>query len=243
MIEFMARLDSQRTRTIFMTLTFHGKPDAIEAKRALKAFLMRVRRKFPGASGIWRLEPQERGSWHFHLLFFNLPYWHQRQIQYAWECCTREDQSIVHVKLLRGGKRQAMFYVAKYLAKSTCTTSLDNAVYQHGELSDNNSLESGTLDDPGRFWGYINKKDLPYAALRRIGFDDDEITDCLWFEMRKLSNKMAAQQEMTARFYGACCYDLAERLIKTAHKILYDVTNHDGAKIQWYQIDHSLAFA
>jgi len=235
----MARLDSQRTRTVFVTLTFHGKPSAIEAKRALKAFLMRVRRKFPGASGIWRLEPQERGSWHFHLLFFNLPYWSQRQIQYAWECCTREDQSIVHVKLLRGGKRQAMYYVAKYLAKvekSLSSASLDNAVYQHDQ-------EGDTLDDPGRFWGYINKKDLPFASLRVIRFDDDEIADCLWFEMRKISNGWAAQQEMTARLYGTCCYDLAERLIKTAHKILYDITHFDGSKIQWYETDHSLAFA
>jgi hypothetical protein len=225
---------------VFLTLTFHGLPDAIEAKRALKAFLMRVRRKFPNASGIWRMEPQERGSWHFHLLFFNLPYWSQRQIQYAWECCTREDQSIVHVKLLRGGKRQAMYYVAKYMAQvekhAVSPTSLDTAVYQHDQ-------ESDITDDPGRFWGYINKKMLPFARLRQIRFDDNEIDGCLWFEIKKLSRGYGAQQDMTARLYGTCCYDLAERLIKTANKILYDITHHDGSKIQWYEVDHSLAFA
>jgi len=214
----MARIDSARVRTVFLTLTFHGKPDAIEAKRAFKAFTMRIRRKFPEASGIWRLEPQKRGSWHFHLILFNLPYWHWRQVQYAWECCTGEDTSIVHVKLLRGGKRQAMFYVAKYLAKSSSVfTSLDYAVYQHDQGSD-------TLDDPGRFWGYINKKDIPFAPLRQIRFDDDEITDCLWFTMKQLSRNAAAQQDMTARYYGACCYDLAEKVAHNAQVVLYDQT-------------------
>jgi len=237
LIEAMARLDVSHARTVFLTLTFHSVPTPHEAKRAFKAFSMRFRRKFPEASAFWRMEPQERGAIHFHLLTFGMPYWSQKQIQYAWECCTGEDRSIVHVKLLRGGKKQAMAYVSKYIAKnSPVPTSLDNAAYSHGE-------GEATEEDPGRFWGYINKKCLPFAALRMIICDDDSMIQKLWLTMSALSRGRAAQQLRAARFYGTCCYDLAESLARNALNILFDGLHPTGEKFQWYEVDHSLSFA
>lgn len=237
LIEAMARLDVTHARTTFLTLTFSGVPSAIEAKRAFKAFTMRLRRKFPACSAFWRMEFQGRGAIHFHLICFNMPYWSQQQIQYAWECCTGEDRSIVHVKLLRGGKRQAMFYVAKYIAKnSPVPTSLDTAAYSHGQ-------ENASEDDPGRFWGYINKKCLPFAALRLIICDDESMVQKLWLTLSALSRGRAAQQLKAARFYGTCCYDLAEELARNALNILFDGLHPNGEKFQWYEVDHSLSFA
>jgi len=215
LIEAMARLDVAHIRTVFLTLTFSAIPTPHEAKRAFKAFSMRLRRKFPEASAFWRMEFQERGAIHFHLLVFGMPYWSQKQIQYAWECCTGEYRSIVHVKLLRGGKRQAMAYVSKYIAKnSPVPTSLDNAAYPHAE----GSGES----DTGRFWGWLNRSGLPYAVQRMVVVDDDELLKALWLEMRRLSWGRAASQERAARFYGACCYDLAEKVAHNAQVVIYD---------------------
>lgn len=217
LIELMARLNVSHTRTTFLTLTFTNVTTVAEATRAFKAFLMRFRRKFPGASAIWRKEPQKRGAWHFHMLTFNMGYWSQKQLQYAWECCTREDRSIVHIKLIRGGKRQAMAYVAKYLAKrdqAVGSTSLDNAAYPHDD-------ESAT-EDTGRFWGYVNRGGLPYDVRRLVVVDDDHLLTALWDEMRRLSNGLAAQQPRAARFYGTCCYDLAEKVAHNARVIIYD---------------------
>jgi len=244
LIEAMARLDVTHTRTVFLTLTFSAVPSPSEAKRAFKAFTMRLRRKFPEASAFWRMEFQERGAIHFHLLVFGMPYWSQKQIQYAWECCTREERSIVHVKLLRGGKKQAMAYVSKYIAKnSPVPTSLDNAAYPHGELVVNTIQEAETDEDPGRFWGYINKKCLPFAALRMIICDDESMIQKLWLTMSFLSRGRAAQQLRAARYYGACCYELAENLARNALNILFDGLHPTGEKFQWYEVDHSLSFA
>jgi len=215
----MARMDVSHVRTTFLTLTFSGTPSVDEALRAFKAFCMRFRRKFPQASAIWRKEPQKRGAWHFHLLTFNMPYWSQRQLQYAWECCTREEKSIVHLKLLRGGKRQAMAYVAKYLAKpdtALSPTSLDNASYPH--------VEGSGESDTGRFWGWLNRASLPYAVQRMVVVDDDELLKALWREMQKISHYRAATQERAARLYGTCCYDLAEKVAHNAQVVLYDQT-------------------
>lgn len=55
----------------FVTLTYHRESVRSEqAKRDLWAFLKRIGRQYPDefAGVIWKLEPQERGTWHFHLL-------------------------------------------------------------------------------------------------------------------------------------------------------------------------------
>lgn len=232
LIEAMARLDVTHTRTVFLTLTFSAIPAPSEAKRAFKAFIMRLRRKFPGASAFWRMEYQKRGSIHFHLLCFNMPYWSQKQIQYAWECCTGEDQSRVWVKLLVGGKKQAMAYVSKYIAKnSPVSTSLDNAAYQHAE-------GEPSEEDPGRFWGYINKKMLPFAKLVACLIDDDSMIQKLWLTMSALSHGRAAQQLKAARFYGACCYELLSTAVDFAKKVIWQIMHELGDPIQWYEVDH-----
>ena len=113
---------------------------------------MRLTRKFPVSSGVWRLEYQpKRGAIHFHLLVFNLPYWKQADLQNEWEACTGEEKSITDIRLLHGA-RSVMAYIAKYIAKvdDSIHTSLDDGSYQHGEDG-----------KAGRFWGWINKKLLP----------------------------------------------------------------------------------
>lgn len=125
----------------------------MEAKRAFKRFSMRVRRAFPQTSIVWRMEYQERGAIHFHLLCFNLPYWSQKELQKTWEACTGESRSIVDIRLVHGA-RSVMAYVSKYIAKASQTelpTSLDDVSYQH-DCSE---------ESAGRFWGYINKELLP----------------------------------------------------------------------------------
>jgi len=124
-----------------------------EAKKAFKRFAMRLRRAFPAVSAVWRMEPQERGAAHFHLLVFNLPFWKQCDLQMVWEACTGEKRSIVHIKLVHGA-RSVMAYVSKYIAKEDARdelTSLDDDAYQHAPRE----------KLAGRFWGWIRKECLP----------------------------------------------------------------------------------
>jgi len=73
LIRLFARLEMAKIRTSFLTLTFHQSPSTIEAKAALKRFLMRLRRKYADVAGVWRMELQERGAIHFHLLIIHAP--------------------------------------------------------------------------------------------------------------------------------------------------------------------------
>jgi hypothetical protein len=173
LIDLMARLDTSATRKTFLTLTFQGKPSPDEARAAFKRFTMRLRRSHPDVSGVWRVELQERGSAHYHMMLFALPYIPQRELQDIWTACTREDRSIVNVQLIRS-HRGVMKYVSKYIAKASKTvssTSLDNVPYQHGVSE---AFE-------GRQWGYINKSSLPMAA-RSIGMIvDEELAHYFWW--------------------------------------------------------------
>jgi hypothetical protein len=59
-------------KTIFVTLTYHNDFhfDARKTKRDLDNYLKSIKHFLPTIDYIWRLEEQERGAPHFHILFF-----------------------------------------------------------------------------------------------------------------------------------------------------------------------------
>ena len=157
LMRFLARLKVRKIRATFLTLTFSEMVSHENAKKVFKRFAMYLRRSFPLSSAVWRLEYQpKRGAIHYHLLLFNLPFWKQAEVQKVWERCTRENRSIVDIRLIHGA-RSIMAYVSKYIAKVDDTpTSLDDGSYQH----------TGEKEPPrSRFWGWINKELLPLGEV------------------------------------------------------------------------------
>jgi len=165
LMRFMARLKTRKIRASFITLTFSKVVTNERAKLVFKRFIMRLRRRFGAASAVWRMEFQERGAIHFHLLAFNVPFWKQSELQQTWEACTEEAMSIVDIRLVHGAK-SIMSYVSKYIAKAderSEITSLEDGSYQHGS--------AGGLS--GRFWGWINKDALPLGQKYEGIMTDD----------------------------------------------------------------------
>jgi len=65
----IARVKRRAELPAFVTLTYPDKfPDPVVSKRHLDIFFKRVVRAFPGCGLIWKLESQERGAPHYHLL-------------------------------------------------------------------------------------------------------------------------------------------------------------------------------
>ena len=194
MLLFMNRMDFT-ARCTFLTLTFHGDPTVSQSNKALKRFIQRLNRKFPGASAVWRRELQpQRAVIHFHLLIFNMPFWDQRDLQLVWSACTREDRSIVWVKLLYG-RRAAMAYVSKYIAKALDEpeiTSLDICPYQ--PVPRKRKI--------GRSWGYINADALPLAQAERVAVVDDGLTAWLWRAIREKTHGRCGQDPHIVIMFG-----------------------------------------
>lgn len=117
----------------FVTLTYPNEfPTLARAKRDLKVFLQRLKYKFPnGNSGIWKLEPQDRGAPHYHCLV-----WGVKELElldfvaYTWyDIAGNNDRNHLkfHLGLLEGSKpcvskvrswRGVWAYASKYLGKT-----------------------------------------------------------------------------------------------------------------------------
>lgn len=154
LLDLFARTgDTERPR-IFMTLTYpSNEQNSMKAKEDLRAFFMRIRRKFPNASGVWRIEYQERGAIHFHFIFFNLPFWQADDIRRVWGEIIEENNPRIHIDTCRS-RRKTTYYVSKYIAKvpDDASVSLSNMPYPH----------------EGRWWGVFNRDAIPMAILRII---------------------------------------------------------------------------
>jgi hypothetical protein len=141
----------------FITLTYHDDlPTAEQAKTHLRAFLKRVFRRFGEVPVVWRLEPQARGAWHFHLIAVDLPYYHWKECLKDWREVTG-DPTITNIKLeFCYTSKQVRCYVAKYVAKVAPQSNLDTAA----------NLAADHF--PGRFWGIENRKNITWAQIIEV---------------------------------------------------------------------------
>lgn len=194
MIEFTARLDLRQRKVVFMTLTFSGSPSPKAAKAALNRFLMRIRRKYPWVSGVWRLEPQERGAPHFHCMLFRFPFVPQRALQRSWEECTGEKMSRLDVRLARGLK-SVMAYVSKYIGKASPADA-------NGSLVNASYLNSEGDNWQGRVWGYLNRGALPVAQRYVKVMDNREAERYFWWGTRAHTRGRCGWRKYSAKIYS-----------------------------------------
>lgn len=131
----------------FMTLTYprEWNTDPRRWKRDLDVIIKRIRRKWPDACGIWRIEFQERGAPHFHLIIWNMTgrtgdsrFWISRSwFEVVGSGDFKHYRAGTNFTRLRNRKRAGR-YVSKYSAKVA-----GNPV----------DPETGELVQVGRWWG------------------------------------------------------------------------------------------
>ncbi len=186
---------SYEGRVSFLTLTFHGEPTLSEANAAFKRFRAWLTYAVPGVSAVWRRERQPgRGSYHYHLLVYGLPFIAQTHVQEMWTRCTREDRSIVDIRRVHS-RKQAMKYVSKYIAKlpeTEGTTSLENSPY----------LQKRERTPQGRAWGVINADGLPYAPCQTFAFNDDKAALWLWLKIQEETQSKCGNDDRIAILLG-----------------------------------------
>ena len=208
LLELCARLDlAQIVRqmpVIFITLTYPEQfPSTEQSKQHLRVFLERIRRFAPDASGIWKLEYQERGAPHYHFIFFNLPYLPKSELKQWWA-------EIVGVEYLdySSGKprppmtriesirqpRKAMAYVSKYVAKhedSSAVSVFNDVPYLHA----------------GRWWGIFNREKLQFAELVEtvLSLPVEQLEQVL-FQFRRLMAKKYRRANKYGRHRGASLF-------------------------------------
>lgn len=185
LLELFATLDLKKG-CVFITLTYPAHyPNAKRAKNDLRAFFERLRRLQPQCAAIWRLEFQERGAPHFHLLVFNLPFLPKEEIQRWWSEIIDYDRPFTRIELIRDSKK-SIGYVAKYVAKPTPEV--------------NSGFNYETYLHAGRTWGCFQKSKLPFGERTAITADLD--SDTLWLlkEAAKTVYPALPDWQLTAGF-------------------------------------------
>lgn len=109
----------------FVTLTYPREllPSWQWAKRQLDNFLHALFKRWGKHGCLWRMEYQEDGSIHFHLLVFMSRFLPWRWVAKQWDVqignqCEPEESASTQVQGMRN-TRQAFYYVSKYIAKDT----------------------------------------------------------------------------------------------------------------------------
>jgi hypothetical protein len=132
---------------LFLTLTYPANyPGSWSTwKRQLDTWLKRLRRRYPAAAGVWKLEPQKRGAPHFHLLVIGTPFVAKSWLSESWYAAvgSNDPKHLVagtNVQLAHS-HRGVLAYAAKYTAKA----QLLPASWQGGV---------------GRWWGVFNRAGL-----------------------------------------------------------------------------------
>jgi hypothetical protein len=141
----------------FITLTYPAEfpaPDDHEVyKGHLDAISKRIARRWPQLSSVWRLEFQQRGAAHYHLLAFGLPAESLTEFQFwisrAWfevvgSGDARHFRAGTNVKKVEGDFRKTAFYLSSYVSKKE-------------------QVMPGNFT--GRYWGKLNGSALPVSPL------------------------------------------------------------------------------
>lgn len=216
LLELTARLNVDDVRCVFLTLTFSGFPHPDLAKSAFRRFLKRVHRKFPQCSGLWRVEMQQRGSPHFHLILFDFPFWNQADIQTAWTACTKEEKSFVWVTLMKN-KRHVMTYVSKYVAKKP---SLDKASYLTATDTQGIDHVEKWL---GRHWGVFNAELLPFAKREIAVIRDPEIMAYFrWTSQAMAHSKKVGLSPVKVTLFTTQADDMFKHAVSLSNLALLD---------------------
>lgn len=177
LLQKIACVDRDAPLPMFMTQTYPDRfPSPREAKHDLDVFYKRAVREFPSLGAFKKLEPQERGAPHFHSLVWGVPWFElfQFTVQTWYDIAGQGD--INHLKFHMGlfhpyrrcvepvrSFKGVWFYAAKYLGKT---------------------FEVDGWEWPGRFWGVVNPRNIPFGKFRAELVGQELISDVLRYGRR-----------------------------------------------------------
>lgn len=168
----------QTALPVFLTLTYPSQwpSDPKVWKRHLDTFQKWLRRTYSGASGIWKLEPQQRGAPHFHLLVWGIEFIPHEAVARRWfeivgSNDSRHLQAGTRVEAIRS-RNGVMLYASKlYMGK-----------------------EVKGFERVGRFWGVINRRALPLSLTKEF-----EVPEVALVKIRRIFRRLMRSRGIRAR--------------------------------------------
>lgn len=178
----------------FVTLTY---PDlypenSSEFKRDLDNFIKRLKREFPKAGGSWKLEPQERGAPHYHLLVWGVELQELREfVPQAWyevvgsgdwfHLAWHEGQLHDNIHCVQPAESfdTVNAYVLKYMSKEVGTR----------------------FEGWGRWWGVFAKENIPFGEEVAQVITEKQAIQAIRY-IRNYLQKKSKERQKLAKLQG-----------------------------------------
>ena len=195
LMQTIARIRRDAEMPNFVTLTYPDEfPNPATSKKHLDTFFKRFEREFPKGGAIWKLEPQQRGAPHFHLLVWGCDQlalmafvpkaWFEiagggDPKHLAWhrgECGHGNKHCVQAVKSFKG----VWFYAAKYLGKTF-------------------EVAGWNRQWTGRYWGVIARPNIPFGEMRQLVVTRLQAVQVMRYQRRFVNKAGASRRKRPIR--------------------------------------------
>lgn len=167
---------------VFLTVTWGAEwpEDPREWKTALTMLWKRIKREWPEAAAIWKLEPQKRGAPHFHLMLYGVARLPWQWLAVAWAEVIHRVELPADYPVAPGKLGAEMFrdWIDTLAQDDSVLDSL-RAGTQAKAIESNNGVKSymgknymgkevllpATWKKCGRIWGMLGRAALPNAPV------------------------------------------------------------------------------
>ena len=176
---------------VFVTLTYPNEfPSPKQSKGHLDTFLKRLKRAIPQAGIIWKLEPQQRGAPHYHMIVWGCDAKSLKDfVPGAWfDIAGNGDDNhlLFHQGKLKNkhcvsqvrSYKGVMSYASKYLGKTF-------------EVAGWNSLEVG------RFWGVVMPGNIPFGEVQTLELSRSQAVQLMRYQKRFAKLKSRSYPSLT----------------------------------------------
>ena len=191
LMRLMACVRRDASLPVFITLTYPKEfPSPKKSKLHLDTFIKRLKRAFPMIGGIWKIEPQQRGAPHYHML--------------VWGCDAKSLKDFVPgawFDIAGGGDELHLLFHQGKLKNQHCVGQVRsyNGVMSYAskylgktfEVAGWNSLEVG------RFWGVFMPGNIPFGELQTLELSRSQAVHLMRYQKRYAKLKKRSYPSLT----------------------------------------------
>ena len=184
----------------FITLTQAGYKDRAQLKRARNRFLIYLKRHYNIKYYIIKSEQQQRGSWHYHLILFDMPYLTEKEMKKLRDIW-REG---INVKFEQAKNiDHVLFYLVSYINKiGPGRLSWSRSLLQLLPYHDFTSLLRFVKEEKEIKPTYQIKKDTDHIQMEALQSVEDIHEEIAWYHFREITKSDSIYMQARRKFYS-----------------------------------------
>lgn len=191
LMQTIARIRRDAELPCFVTLTYPSEfPSPKESKRHMEIFIKRIKRKFESVGLIWKLEPQERGAPHYHLLVWGV----DEDDLHVWVPPTWFD-------IAGSGDTNHLLFHTGALGNQHCVQLVRSfrGVWSYASKYLGKTFDVAGWDEKptGRFWAVVNRANVPFGEVVTLEISQVKAVHVMRYQKRFAKLKRRSYPSLT----------------------------------------------